>query len=127
MTMRELPGEDFRALQSPAVYIYEDANGGALYVGSGTTGASRAFQVSPGQQPLRVKAQQECSRVRFVVAPSLEALPALERELIHSLHPKYNAACPTCDHYPVFYGTRNPRAGRRAATSRTISAGGERP
>lgn len=95
-----LSGDDFRTLQSPAVYIYEDADGGALYLGSGTVGASRAFQISPHQQPLRLKAQQECSRVRFVLVLSLEALSSVERGLIHSLHPKYNAACPTCDYYP---------------------------
>lgn len=84
-------------LTTPCVYqVLKGAT--VLYVGCGVSGMGRVFDVSPDQKG-RTKAFTECTEVMIDHFSDKAAAYSYESQLIHQLHPTYNAFCPKCGHY----------------------------
>jgi len=88
----------YSQMLAPCVYKVLDVKQHVLYVGFGSGGMGRVFDVSPDQKG-RTKAFNKCDSVAVEFFPSIGSAEASEGALIHQLHPKHNAFCPRCNHY----------------------------
>lgn len=84
-------------MNDPCVYRVTK-NQIVLYVGCGTSGMGRVFDESPEQKG-RTKAFAQCTEVDVECFADKTSALKSEAQLIHELHPKYNAYCPSCGHY----------------------------
>lgn len=85
-------------LTAPCNYRVLDSRSRVLYVGCGAGGMGRVFDFTP-EQKRRLKAFDCCDKVEIEFFSSKEAALKAEGDLIHQLHPKFNAFCPRCPHY----------------------------
>ena len=85
-------------LTIPCVYQVLGEDASILYVGCGTSGMGRVFDISPDQKG-RTKAFTECTEVMIDHFSDKAAAYSYESQLIHQLHPTHNAFCPKCGHY----------------------------
>ncbi len=91
-------------MNAPCVYRVLNAKRKPLYVGCGTSGMGRVFDFSPDQRG-RCRAFDSCSSVGIEFFSSKEQAAQVEAAMIHQLHPKFNAFCPSCG----YYSKRRPR------------------
>lgn len=84
-------------MNDPCVYrVYKKQE--VLYVGCGTSGMGRVFDVSPEQKG-RTKAFAQCTEAIVEHFADKAEATKNEAQLIHQLHPKHNAFCPSCGYY----------------------------